>query len=217
MPEPINHEALNWARLQEQPAVQPQPAAAPTYAPPPIVQQPARRDFARSGTVSSRDIRPALAAYHTWGLIILLGVLFGIFLFLWLGNGVSTVGTLWGWAGVPIWGGSIIHIVVSLFERHALKLKPLILRLLGEQVWRVLRLILYPLVWAVGVVDVASTAMAIAYLRWQAGAEWHGLLNAVVYTGLGLVIAGAELGMVYSFIGLHDQIKQLKKRRGGYE
>lgn len=210
MPEPINHEALNWARLQEQPAVQPQPAAAPAYTPPPVLvqQQPARRDFARSGTVSSRDIRPALAAYHTWGLILLLGVLFGIFFFLWLGNGVSTVGTLWGWFGVPIWAGIITHLVVSLAERHALKLKPLILHLLGLPVWRVLRLFLYPLVWAVGVVDVASTALAIAYLRWQAGAEWGGLVNAVVYTVLGLVIAGAELGMVYSFIGLRYQLKQ---------
>lgn len=98
-----------------------------------------------------------------------------LWLALWLANGYFTVTFLAAW-GVAWWWGCLAHLVISLIEQH---------------LWRSRRRSAYPLVIAVGVFDVYSSALGVLALFVASGVPLDGLLLLLAATAVaeGIAIA----------------------------
>jgi hypothetical protein len=142
-----------------------------------------------------KDLQQRWANFRRRALIFVLSVIFGFSVFLWVGDGISTVAALWSLFNLPVWAGIIAHILISAFQKYLLDFKGILERVFGRgsAVSNMTSRIIYLTVATFTFINLGTTALGVPYI---------GLVPSTVAVLLSCVISNAELIAVFCWIGL---------------
>jgi hypothetical protein len=133
----------------------------------------------------------AVQRYQYWGLISALVVLELVWVGLWVLNGYLSILSLNQWIGMAVVPAAIVHLGISLCEQHLPRVKAMVLRHKMVEIWKVLRWIIWPVLFLVTLFDVVSSAAGIQWGAATRGMAYQGYV-VILFTLLGAFIALAS-------------------------
>ncbi len=146
--------------------------------------------------------------YQFTGLIAALVVLELVWVALWVANGYLSMTALSRWIGLAFGFGAVIHLCVSLCQQHLPRIKAIMFKYKMQDLWKVLRWVIWPLLFTVTLFDVLSSSSGIQLFFADRGWPYHGYAVFPI-TMLGSFIAlASERLIVYTAMVIYRLVKR---------
>lgn len=167
--------------------------------------------------VKSQSINPSNSAGYAryqfagfFAALLLALVAFGL---LWILNGYLTI-QFFARFGVAIWLGLLLHLIISVIEQHLWRARR-VLKWIGlDELWPVLRFVVYPAILIVGVVDTGTNATELVLLADRWGWPALTLASNTAWTLLAEFIAVAAEPLFVMTLIVTIRVVRVTRKRG---